>query len=352
MPLALPTLPFTVVALTLLGGAILGAALIARAMSRRERRARRRAAADLARDFRAFRRGVLHAHDLVDAASACAAETFWSAIEAGARRGRSHPELARALARCEHVADEARALRDDSPWRRELAARRLGLVRSRAIGAALRRAMARGPEMVTHAAARALAHQRDLGALRWLLGHPAAITHRTPRARAALLLAFGPGASATLIQALASWELDPAIECAAIDALAESKCGVAAAPIAMRLSSADPELRTSAARALGRIGASEASAVLRSALEDREWPVRAQAARALGRIGDETAATALSRCLCDPAWWVRRHAAYALAALGGTGRDELARAAASSDRYAREMAEEALHSAQRRVAGD
>jgi hypothetical protein len=45
----------------------------------------------------------------------------------------------------------------------------------------------------------------------------------------------------------------------------------------------------------------------------------------------------------DRAWWVRHHAAYALAALGRPGRDELERIrVASADRYAREMADEAL----------
>ena len=83
--------------------------------------------------------------------------------------------------------------------------------------------------------------------------------------------------------------------------------------------------------------------MLIAALGDPEWAVRAQVARALGACGGAESITPLGARLEDPAWWVRRHAAYALAGLGSAGRAELARIAAQSrDRYAREMADEAL----------
>jgi HEAT repeat protein len=73
--------------------------------------------------------------------------------------------------------------------------------------------------------------------------------------------------------------------------------------------------------------------------------VRAQAAWALGRVGHDQAVPALSACLTDRAWWVRRHAAYALAALGGRGAETLRLAAHDgADRYARDIADEALRS--------
>ncbi|MGH7742901.1 MAG: HEAT repeat domain-containing protein, partial [Candidatus Eiseniibacteriota bacterium] len=102
-------------------------------------------------------------------------------------------------------------------------------------------------------------------------------------------------------------------------------------------------LRVAAARALGALRAAPRVAELCGALRDPEWPVRAQAARSLGRLGESQAIGALGARLEDRAWWVRHHAAYALAGLGAPGRAELERIrGASADRYAREMAEEAL----------
>ena len=83
--------------------------------------------------------------------------------------------------------------------------------------------------------------------------------------------------------------------------------------------------------------------LFRSALADPEWPVRAMAAQALGRLRSTPAVDALAQQLGDRSWWVRHHAAYALAAIGGDGHDALCECAArSADRYAREMAREAL----------
>jgi HEAT repeat protein len=71
--------------------------------------------------------------------------------------------------------------------------------------------------------------------------------------------------------------------------------------------------------------------------------VRALAARSLGALGVREAVPALAARLTDRSWWVRRHAAYALARLDAPGRAALEHVrAASPDRYAREMAAEAL----------
>jgi len=71
--------------------------------------------------------------------------------------------------------------------------------------------------------------------------------------------------------------------------------------------------------------------------------VRAMAAQALGRLSASPAIDALVSCVSDRSWWVRHHAAYALAAIGGDAHDALGELAAhADDRYAREMAREAL----------
>ena len=66
-------------------------------------------------------------------------------------------------------------------------------------------------------------------------------------------------------------------------------------------------------------------------------------AQALGRLAATPAVDALAACVADRSWWVRHHAAYALMSMGDEGRDALCELAArSEDRYAREMAREAL----------
>ena len=98
-----------------------------------------------------------------------------------------------------------------------------------------------------------------------------------------------------------------------------------------------------ASRALGRLGMGDAIPALLQALEDEAWPVRAMAAQALCRLSASPAVEALAACVSDRSWWVRHHAAYALAAIGGDAHDALCDLAArAEDRYAREMAQEAL----------
>jgi HEAT repeat protein len=207
----------------------------------------------------------------------------------------------------------------------------------------LRHALVRGPESVRLAAARALARHRDLRALRWLLEHPGCLASRPLPAIVGLLRSFGPAARALLIAALERGERDPRMECAALDVLGMARCRSARGSIATRLTSPHLEVRVAAARALGRLGMGEAIPALLAALADDAWPVRAMAAQGLGRLGAAPAVEALAACVSDRSWWVRHHAAYALAAIGGEGHDALCDLAArADDRYAREMAQEAL----------
>jgi HEAT repeat protein len=241
------------------------------------------------------------------------------------------------------VRAERRALRDESPWRRVLAARRLGLLRSDPSRRALRRALVRGPELVTLHAAMALGRARDRGALRWLLNHPECLASRSPAALVGVLRAFGSGALPDLAAALKGGLDSLRLERAVIEALGLGGEHAARAALEQRLSSGDLDLRVSAVRALGRIQAIESTTALLGALKDDTWQVRAQAARALGEVGATLAIPALATRLTDPSWWVRRHAAYALHHLGHDGQVALRRVAETSpDTYAREMAGEAL----------
>ena len=320
--------------------------LLVRLGRRAQRSGTRMRAGELFRLFGGRVAGRVPANELLRAVARADHEPFWNAMEAIAStlRMRERLDLARSLTRSGHLARERRVLAGAEPIaRRELAARRLGLLPSARARRVLRHALVRGPESVSMASARALARHRDLKALRWLFEHPGTLSHRPLPALSGLLRAFGPGARAMLIAALEQGVADTRLECACIDALGVSGCRSARGSISQRLQSPQLELRVAAARALGRLGMGEAIPALAMALTDENWPVRAMAAQALGRLSATPAVEALAVCVGDRSWWVRHHAAYALAALGDEGRDALCDLAArSDDPFAREMAREAL----------
>ena len=323
-------------------------ALLVRSAHRAERVAARLRAGELFRLLGGGVAGRIGERDLRRAVSRADHEPFWDAMEAITLtlRPRERRDLARSLRSSAHLARERRLLAGSEPAaRRELAARRLGMLPGARGRRVLRGALARGPESVSLAAARSLARHRDLKALHWLLEHPSALARRPLPALSGLLRSFGPGARAVLIGALERGIAQPRVECACIDALGMSRCRSARETIARRLQAPHLELRVAAARALGQLGMGEAIPALVPALADHGWPVRAMAAQALGRLGATPAVEALSACVSDRSWWVRHHAAYALAALGDEGRGALCELAArASDTFAREMAREALDS--------
>jgi hypothetical protein len=338
------TMPWTMAFAIVIGSMTL-AVYFARAYARRQRRHMRQEAQDLARGMASFLDGRLTLHELRECVGDADAGTFWSALEPFATRLKRAEwlQLSKALAKNPHVTAEHRALRDDSPWRGELAARRLALVRSQSSRRGLRKAMVAGPEALSFACARALARYGDLRALQWLLAHPERLRRRSARQWLLLLEAFGPEAFPHLMSALPQIRDAQRVERAVIEALGGISDLAAAALIEQRLTSDTFELRVSAARALGRMRAAHCVPGLIAALKDTVWQVRAQAAWALGRAQAPVAVYALTSCLTDQAWWVRRHAAYALAELGTDGLRALEHAAQTSeDRYARDIAREVL----------
>lgn len=316
-----------------------------RAHGRRSRRRDRRRGAALAAAVRAFLGGERTAAQLLRVIEQADEGTCWTVLESISLRipRLKWLRLSRALVQLRHAAAERRALADDSPWRRVLAARRLGLVRSRASWRALREAMTRGPEMVTYAAAMSLARYRDRGALRWLLAHQDALARRHRNALVALLRAFKRPGLPILMQALMRGGLHPRLELAIVDALGAGRYREARPFLERRLEHGDVDVRAAVVRAFGVMHAVECATTLMASLKDEAWQVRAQAARALGRVRAPLATQALAARLTDPSWWVRHHAAYALMEMGEDGQGALRQVVAtSSDAYARDMAREAL----------
>lgn len=336
------TLPLTIVTMLLciaLAGYVVGA------NARRDRRRARRETQTLQRALLGFLRDDTDTSSLRTAVGHVSAGSFWTALETSSLRVRyvRWLRLSRALEWNPFSRAERRALRDESPWRRMLAARRLGLLRSERSRRALRRAMVRGPEVVTLAAASALARYRDRGALRWLLRHPAALERRPSPSLIGVLRAFGPAALPDLAAALDQGFDSHRIERAVVETLGMGRYRPARSALEKRAATGDPEVRVAAVRALGRLQVMESGMALLGALEDETWQVRAQAARSLGLIGATAAVPALSARLTDRSWWVRHHSAYALRALGAEGMTALRQVVGSSDDlYARDMAKAAL----------
>ena len=104
----------------------------------------------------------------------------------------------------------------------------------------------------------------------------------------------------------------------------------------------EPPVRAGAADVLGAIGGDEAVDGLLGLLADPAIEVRRSAARGLGRLEHWASAAALRPLLGDPAWLVRRESALALTAMGAPGSLILRTALRSSDRFAADIAAQAL----------
>jgi len=318
---------------------------VARFTERHNRRLARERLVTLIKWWRRYAEGEGDRREIRRQASACDPALFWSVLESlTSELGRSESRrLTQTLGRVGHVREERWVLRGDSPWRRELAARRLSLIHAPEARRSLRRALQQGPELVAFAAAMGLARQRDAWTLRWIFAHPYYFATRHSRARTALLRAFGPGATSRLAEQLDAGISDVKLERAVIERLGAAGHLPSARVIARRLENANLELRVAAARALGRLQSQVHVDALVGALRDERWEVRAQSAHALGRIGSSDAVPSLAGSLTDASWWVRHHSAYALARLGIEGNAALrAEAIISADHAARDIAREAL----------
>ncbi|MFI5371961.1 MAG: HEAT repeat domain-containing protein, partial [Candidatus Eisenbacteria bacterium] len=237
---------------------------LVRAHQRRQHRHERQRLGWFMRQCQRLLRGEIRDTELDRDAAGTPEGEFWTALERLSMRWRRVDwlRLSRALENARWAATERRSLRDDSPWRQVLAARRLALLRSRVNGRALRAAMVRGPELTTYACAMALARYHDVAALRWLLQHPERVTHRPRLALQALLRGFGRRGRAELVASLDAGITERWVERAVIETLGLLRERAARPAVEQRLGSTDPELRVAAVRALGRMQAVESGTLL------------------------------------------------------------------------------------------
>jgi len=160
------------------------------------------------------------------------------------------------------------------------------------------------------------------------------------------MLLLADDAAPSLVGALLGRE-DPPVSSlrAALDAVARLQLLVFGEEVVRHLGHDDPEVRAAALRAAARTGLlpPSAHAAVLAALEDPVEFVRIHATAAARLLPRERALGELWERLGDRSWWVRRQAAESLAAMGRAGLDQLGRAAsAHPDRYARDMAAQAL----------
>ncbi len=300
---------------------------------------------ELAGCFARYLTGDVATEPLRAASSAAPTEAFWGAIQRFADNigGDEWLWLSRQLTGLHHLRHEREQLETSKPWRREMAARRLGMVDEPAARVALRAALDQPWAEVRLRALLSLARQSDPTGLDWLLQHPAMVEGVAPSIVLATLKRFGPEFAPRLRALVADPAAHGALVVAAVEVLGFWGFDEARASIEQRLGGGGLEERVAAARALGNLGSRRAAPGLIAALDDPAWQVRAQASRALGRLQEGSAVPRLERATTDMAWWVRRNASYALAELGAPGTAALHRiAGAGTDRYAREMAIETL----------
>lgn len=109
--------------------------------------------------------------------------------------------------------------------------------------------------------------------------------------------------------------------------------------------STDPQRRAMVARGLGAVGSQDALPVLAALFDDPVAEVRAAAASAAGATRAVEFVGPLGHLLSDPSWNVRREAGSALDNLGAPGSVMLRAQLFAEDRFARDMARQALDAA-------
>lgn len=197
--------------------------------------------------------------------------------------GTARARIAEFFERSGAVAEQERRLRSRRPWRRAIAAKTLGDMRSAAACEALVSCLDDEDAAVRSTAARSLGKLGDLDAVEPLVNVLA--DGSAPHAVAGYaLLELGSGAVPTLVNLLESDREE--VRAVAVELIGRLGCARDAALLVECLDDDSAEVRARASRALGRLGAGPAVAKLRRALVEPVPFIRAAAAVGIGRAGD------------------------------------------------------------------
>ena len=238
----------------LLAGLTLGLQVLLR---RRVRSLERRVQA-LAQDYTRFLTGSLGADRLRETVARAPAAVVWGALERFADNiaGEEWARLSWELEDLRHVARERRALVRASPWRRSIAARRLGMLDQPGNREALHQSLDRNPPSVRLRVLLSLARLRERSGLRWLLAHPEALEGAAPTIAVAVLKRYGQGFADAIRPALLRSDPRGALVVAAAEVLGLWRDGASRGSLECLLGSQGLEERIAAARALGHLGRS------------------------------------------------------------------------------------------------
>jgi HEAT repeat protein len=233
----------------------------------------------------------------------------------------------------------------DIPWRRTVAAERLGLMRSPRAIPGLLKALEDQDRGVRQIALRVLGQIRDPQALKELVNklERATVPDKglSRRLVMAALVPYGEAAVTLLTHKLS----DPsdAVRTLVAEILGEIASPQSLGVLIKSLEDPSPEVRSRTAYALGQIRHPLAVKPLVAALSDPFWYVRLQAARSLGRLESPQAIYELSLRLTDSHAQVRSAAAEALIKIGPLALQVLTiYVLYTRDRYAREQVSKVL----------
>ncbi|MFH1261863.1 MAG: HEAT repeat domain-containing protein [Pseudomonadota bacterium] len=248
--------------------------------------------------------------------------------------------LCRVLVRNGRIDPVLRSASDGPRWNRIDALITLGYLRHAPAMRLLRRALLDPDSDVVFAAVSALSTWNTKGSVETLIlllskGSPV----NPSRLAAAIEVSSADVSDALRRKALSA---DPVSQYWAATLLGRYPSAASRAALKTLLASPNPNVRAAALTSLGKIGDGIDNGSLVSALSDPEWFVRAQAARACGEQRVVAALPKLSVLLRDSEWWVRADAREAIEALGPPSIDHLLRTLADNDRFARNMAAQAL----------
>jgi hypothetical protein len=203
---------------------------------------------------------------------------------------------------------------------------------------------------VAHAAARALAHSRDLGhaapVLAWIERQNLYQRERQLR----VLAGFGPDLLPWMENHLEPPERRPEPWILFALLVGSHRHRASQPRLIALLEIPQVDLRVSALKALIILADPTVYPEVLPFASDPAWEIRTQAARALGVLGGPSAIPELLRLMADPVYEARRNAAQSLVDLGHAGVSALTYVAddPAADRFARDIARERLEWADER----
>lgn len=270
-------------------------------------------------------------------------------------RGEEHDKLVVLVGSTGLTRHELEALQAGAPWRRAVAAMRLGLMGDKKATAALRNGLTDNSPLVQVACADALAALEDMDSLEQVARAILVQTEWNRLKTAEILVAYARKEPARVLPFVFDTSIAASRRALLIEALGDVNYRPAETTlIDYARKDIEPELKTAVVKYAGQVTALEAIDFLIEKSKEDNWLVRSQAAKSLGRIADPVAVPVLVKLTHDPVWWVRYHSATALANILPEGLSALEQIAkADTDRFARDIADQALYEAgewQERVA--